>query len=123
MTDEPVPFAPPPDAPPPVAPPAVPPPPVRQMSRRRSIVAFGVILAFLGIVLYVVKDNTAANDLKAGDCFDIPSADTVKTVVHHACTEPHTAEVFLVVQFSGSDMQTPLTFVLENFVGTTCGPA
>jgi len=86
------------------------------------VIIIGVIVAFLAIVLYMTKDNTAADDLKAGDCFDIPTGDTVKTVVHHACTEPHTAEVFHVVEYSGSDMTTPITLVIDQFASTACEP-
>ena len=134
MTDQSVPEAPPNaglidppplDSPPPPAPPQQVAPPAgtaRTPSRKRSIVAVVVILGLLGVILFVVKDNTAANDLKVGDCFDVPTAATIKTVVHHPCTEAHTAEVFHVAEFTGSDMKTPLTFVIENFVGTACAP-
>jgi hypothetical protein len=95
----------------------------RTISRNRSAFFFVVILAILGVVLYVVRDNTAPNDLKVGDCFDIPTAATIKTVVHHPCTEPHTAEVFDVVQYASSNANPPISFVIDGFVGDTCGPA
>lgn len=117
MTDEPAPEAPPPFTEPPTTPPG------RKPGSMRPVLVVGVIVAFLAIVLFAVKDNAAADDLKVGDCFDIPTATTVKTVTHHPCTEPHTAEVFHVVEFTGSDMSTPLTFVISSFVDTACGPA
>ena len=88
----------------------------------RAVIVVGLIVAFMAVVLYMVKDNTAADDLKVGDCFDIPTASEIKTVTHHPCTEAHTAEVFHVVEFSGNDMNTPLTFVIEGFADTTCTP-
>jgi hypothetical protein len=89
----------------------------------RAVLVIGAIAAFLAIVLYAVKDNTAADDLKAGDCFDLPTASSVSTVTHHPCTEAHTAEVFHVVEFTGSDMDFPVSFVLSRFVNENCAPA
>jgi Septum formation len=102
--------------------PAFPPPAVAKPGGKRAAVIVVVLIAFLGVVLWMVKDNGNADDLKVGDCFDVPSETTVTTVTHHGCTEPHTAEVFHVVEFSGSDMTTPLTFVIDNFVDTACTP-
>lgn len=121
MTDQPIPPAAPSIAPPPSPAPAL--ASGAKPGGRRAAIIVGVLVVFLAVVLYMVKDNGAAQDLKVGDCFDIPTTDTVKTVVHHACTEAHTAEVFHVAEFTGSDMQTPLTFVIDGFVTTTCGPA
>ncbi len=107
-------------APPPaVSPPA---PTAAKAGGKGAIVIVGVIIAFLAVVLFVVRNNGAAEDLKAGDCFELPTATSVQTVVHHPCTEAHTAEVFHVAEYTGTDMKTPITFVLEGFVNTACSP-
>ena len=123
MTDEPMSPADDDPARPPLEPPAAPPAAATaRPGRGRPLIAVGLLGAFLLLVVFTVKDNGAANDLKIGDCFDIPSATTVKTVTHHPCTEPHTAEVFHVAEYSGRDMNTPISLVLDEFVGTTCDP-
>ena len=125
MTDQPAPLTPePPSAidvplPPPLEPPVATP---AKRGGVRAVIVVGLIVAFLAVVLYMVKDSGAADDLKVGDCFDIPTASEIKTVTHHPCIEAHTGEVFHVVEFSGSDMTTPLSFVIENFADTTCTP-
>ncbi len=120
MTDQPAPVA------SPVAPPEAPAPPTAvagpKPGSKRAIVIVGAIVAFLVVVLFVVKDNGAADDLKVGDCFDIPTATSVSTVTHHPCTESHTAEVFHVVEYTGTESTRPISFVLEGFVDTACRP-
>jgi hypothetical protein len=116
MTDEPMP----PVADAPIA--AAAPPAVPVRGRRQVLLLVGLLIAFLVLVLFTVKDNAAADNLKVGDCFDVPTALSVSTVTHHACTEPHTAEVFEVVQYSGPPMDTPLRPTIGAFVGTACDP-
>jgi hypothetical protein len=120
MTDQIDPVA---DAPP-ASVAAAPEPPVRsKASSVRALAVLGGLVGLLVVLLFLVKDNHAAADLKVGDCFDIPTSISVQTVTHHACTEPHTGEVFLVADYTGSSMDTPLTLLLDGFVGATCDPA
>jgi hypothetical protein len=105
---------------PPAALPAV---PALQGGRWRSVLVLVVLVGFLVVVVFTFKDNTTPIDLKVGDCFDIPTAISVQTVTHHACTEPHSAEVFLVTGYTGSPMDTPLALLLDAFVTATCDPA
>lgn len=109
----------------PAAPPSIAAPPVAPLKagRWRSVLVLALLIGFLVVVLFLVKDNTAASDLSVGDCFDIPTAISVQTVTHHACTEPHSAEVFLVTDYTGSPMDTPLTLLLDDFVQANCDPA
>ncbi|MEA2674419.1 MAG: hypothetical protein QOI92_1611 [Chloroflexota bacterium] len=100
-----------------------PPAPTLKAGRWRSVLVLFLLIAFLVVVLFTFKDNTAPIDLKVGDCFDIPTAISVQAVTHHACTEPHTAEVFLVTNYAGSPMDTPLALLLDEFVTATCDPA
>ena len=104
MTEEPQPTSAPLESPPsaplesPPPPPAAAPP---QASRRRTYIVIAVIVVFLGIVLFAVRDNQSAKDLAIGTCFDRPSGSTITTVVKHACTEAHDAEVFHVAEYTG----------------------
>jgi hypothetical protein len=102
---------------------ALPPVPALKGGRWRSVLVLVVLVGFLVVVVFTFKDNTTPIDLKVGDCFDIPTAISVQAVAHHACTEPHTAEVFLVTNYTGSPMDTPLALLLDDFVTATCDPA
>jgi hypothetical protein len=111
--------------PPPVAPPSMVPPPVPpqgQGGRLRPIIAVGVLVVVLGGILWAVKDNASADDLKAGDCFNVPTSSSVSTVEKHACTESHDAEVFHVVEYDGGTTY-PISLTLSSFIDTTCVPA
>jgi hypothetical protein len=80
----------------------VPPPPVRR-SNRRGYVIGGVavlilVLIFGGYLLFRNQLSGGVNELQVGDCFDEPiSTTSVSDVQHHPCTDPHDAEVFLVI--------------------------
>jgi hypothetical protein len=131
MTDPIVPDeAGPPSAPPgvapyvsPEAPPTTPPAPAgRTFTGWRALLIIGVILLPLAAILWVVKDNAAAGDLKVGDCFDVPEKSSVSTVTHHPCTEAHTGEVFLVADYTEGTAY-PISLSLDRFIRTTCAPA
>jgi hypothetical protein len=114
-------VGPPPDAgpadgpvgPPPDAVPARPP-----ASRWRAIIVIGVIVAFLGIVLFVVRNNVSADDLQVADCFNVPSETTVQTVEKQPCTESHDAEVIFVGDYSGDSF--PIALSLDSFIEDNC---
>jgi hypothetical protein len=93
----------------------------KQPGKWRPVVIIGVIVAFLAIVLFAVRNNVEAADLKVGDCFDIPTGATVKTVEHHPCNESHSAEVILVSEYTGTTY--PISLSLDSFVETACVPA
>ena len=81
----------------------------------------GRALVLLAIVLYVVRNSVSAADLKVGDCFDVPTGATIKTVDHHPCTESHTAEVILVADYTGTTY--PISLSLDRFIEESCVPA
>jgi hypothetical protein len=129
MTDE---LAPPP-APTPPAPasPVQPPPdmpaptfaPAGKPSRNwRPILIVGAIIVVLGVVLFAVRNNKSADDLKVGDCFNIPSGDEIETVEAHPCGEAHTGEIFLVTEYDGTETSYPV-LGFDSFVDTACTPA
>jgi len=95
--------------------------PARQGGRRPAIILVALIVGFLAIVLYIVRNSVSAGDLKVGDCFDVPAATTLKTVDHHPCTEPHTGEVILVAEYDGDSY--PISLSLDRFLEDNCVPA
>jgi hypothetical protein len=99
-----------------------PPPGVRQPGKWRVIVPIVIIVAFLAIVLWAVRDNQSADDLAAGTCFDIPTATEVSTVTRHDCTEAHDAEVFHNVEYSGDASSYPISLTFDGFASDTCTP-
>lgn len=118
---------PPPDmpSPPPIAPPSMAPQPAAPATRAgrlRPIIAVGAIVLLLGAILWATKDNAAADDLAAGDCFNVPTSSSVSTVEKRACTESHDAEVFHVVEYDGGTTY-PISLTLESYIDTTCVPA
>jgi len=95
----------------------------RQPGGRRAIIIAGAIVVFLVVVLFAVRNNVAADDLKVGDCFNIPTGATIQTVEHHACTESHAAEVILVAEYTGEGTTYPISLSMNRFVDGACAPA
>ena len=111
----------------PVQPPSEPPPSPdaatsgKQPGKMRTWIVIGVIVAFLGIVLFVVRNNVAADDLKVGTCFDIPTATSIQTVEQHPCTESHNAEVIFVGEHDGDTY--PISLSMDRYIEDNCVPA
>lgn len=115
MPEPPAPITPP--------PPITPPTPPRQPGKLRAYIILGVIVAFLGVVLYMVRDNQSAADLAVGQCFDLPTKSTeITTVVKHDCTEPHDAEVFNVAEYTGSETSDPGSTAWDRYIDAACLP-
>jgi hypothetical protein len=117
--DEPVdPAAQPPEPPIGWAPSSTPP---AKSGRWRPVVIVGVLVAIIAIVLFAVQNNVAADDLKVGDCFNIPNGTTISTVEKHPCTESHNAEVIFAGDYTGSSF--PISLSLDSFIDEQCVPA
>lgn len=99
------------------------PPATKTGSRKAGLIAIAILGVPLALILWAVKDNQAAADLKAGACFNIPTATTFQTVETRPCAEPHTGEVFHTAEYDGRELTVPITFALSGFVDTACGPA
>ena len=124
MTEEPQPTPAPVESPPPAPLESPPPPPAAappQASRRRTYIVIAVIVVFLGIVLFAVRDNQSAKDLAIGTCFDRPSGSTITTVVKHACTEAHDAEVFHVAEYTPAGSY-PGNVAFDAYIDGACSP-
>lgn len=101
-----------------------PPPPARQPSKLRTYISVGVLVAILAVVLYAVRNNTNADSLAVGTCFDEPAAgQDFKTVEKHACTEAHDAEVVFVAEYTDPSDTLPIKLRLDSFVSDHCVPA
>jgi putative regulator of septum formation len=101
---------------------ATPPTGSKPGSRRAGLIAVAILVVPLALILWAVKDNVAADDLKVGDCFNVPTATTVKTIEHHPCTESHTAEVFHVATYTDSATTYPISLRFDSFANDACTP-
>ena len=97
-------------------------PAAAKSAKLRPVIIIGVIVAFLAIVLFAVRNNVAADDLKVGDCFNIPNGTTVKTVDKHPCNESHNAEVIFIGEYTDGSTY-PISLSLNRFVKSSCAPA
>ena len=86
--------------------------------KQRNILVGGVIVAFLAIVLFAVRNNVQADDLKVGDCFNIPAGTSFQTVEKLACTESHNAEVIFVGEYTGTTY--PIALSLDAYLNDNC---
>jgi hypothetical protein len=85
------------------------------------VIIIGAIVVFLGVVLFAVRNNVAADDLSVGDCFNTTSATSIQTVEKLPCTESHNAEVISVGEYSGDTY--PISLSLDRYIDETCVPA
>ena len=121
MTDQqpppgPIPSPEPPTPEPPTAPPA------KEPSKVRTYITFGVIAVIVAVLAFFISQNARADDLAIGQCFDEPGRDTdITTVVKHACTEAHDAEVFHVAEYQ-QDASYPISLSISSFIDDTCVP-
>jgi hypothetical protein len=98
------------------------PPAAKPPSKLRAIIPVVIIAAFLGVVLFITRDNQSVDDLSIGTCFDVPTENSeVSTVTKHACTEAHDAEVFHNVEYTEGGSY-PITLTLDSFVDGACTP-
>lgn len=87
----------------------------------RPVIIVGVIVAFLAIVLFVVRNNVAAGDLKVGDCLNTTDKTTIQSVETQPRAESHNAEVIFVGEYSGDSY--PISLSLDRYIEDSCVPA
>lgn len=96
--------------------------PAGRGDKLRLFLIVGVIVAFLGVVLWAVRDNVSADDLSVGTCFDVPERDTdISTVTRRDCTAEHDAEVIHVAEYTGETY--PISLSMDRFIDEECLPA
>ena len=104
----------------PTPPPALAP---KAPSKTRLYIIGAVVLVLIAAGAYAISQNQAASDLAVGQCFDEPTSSVdITTVVKHACTEAHDAEVFHVVEYTEGDTF-PISLSIDRFIDETCVPA
>lgn len=118
MTDQSMPPAAEAPTPPYAAPPAAAP---AKRGGKGAIIIVGVLIAFIAIVLFIVRNNVAADDLAVGDCFNIPNGTSIQTVEKHPCNESHNAEVIFVGEYTGDSY--PISLSLDSYIDDSCVPA
>lgn len=95
--------------------------PAKQPGSKRPVIILVAIAIFIGVVLFAVRDNRAADDLKVGDCFNVPNGTTVQTVETKPCNESHTGEVIFVGDYDGDTY--PISLSLDRYIQDSCVPA
>ena len=95
--------------------------PAKPAGSRRPVIIVGLIVVFIAIVLFVVRNNVSADDLKVGTCFNIPDGTTIQTGEQHPCTESHNGEVFFVGEYDGESF--PISISLDRYIDENCVPA
>lgn len=85
---------------------------------------FIVLIAVVGIGGFIFRDHLtgAADDLRVGDCIDLPAQMTeIKEVQHRPCGDPHDAEVFAVLNHTAaSDAAYPSQQAMASYVADEC---
>ena len=93
----------------------------------RFLLSIGVIVLIAGgAFLFRDRITGGADDLKVGDCFDLPTTatETVKDVQHHPCDDSHTAEVFFVTTHpAAKGAPYPSEAALHAYLSDTCTTA
>jgi hypothetical protein len=91
-----------------------------------GVVAAVALLAGPGLLSTANHGVGFATDLKVGDCFDVPSAQStgVLGVERHPCTEAHTAEVFALITYPAVVAATyPADTAFDTFAAAQCQAA
>ncbi len=102
--------------------PVAPRPPATRSDKLRLFLILGGIVAFLAVVLFLVRNNQSADDLAVGTCFDLPTRSTdISTVTRHDCTDAHDAEVIHVAEFTEAQTY-PISLTLDGFIEDQCVP-
>jgi hypothetical protein len=86
----------------------------------RPLVAMVVVVAVIGGGFLLLRDRLsgAAEDLRVGDCFDVPGEETISSIQHQPCTETHDGEVFVVGNIEADSY--PVVFGFGDWVETNC---
>src|SRR4051794_28169495 len=87
---------------------------------RRS---FAIAWALLAIAAGGCSSPRGASSLKAGDCFDIPTAAEISTIPTRPCTEPHGGEVFHVFDATADSASYPTDAAWSELIYPVCDPA
>jgi hypothetical protein len=64
----------------------------------RGIIVTLLLVGGIAVVGLIFRDRLSANasDLQVGDCFHVPSGESISDVQHAPCIEAHDGEVFVV---------------------------
>lgn len=66
------------------------------------LILLGVGVLIIGV--FALKDNTIATNMKVGDCItDLPSDERVMTLPTTDCAQPHSGEVYAVIDMPDGD--------------------
>lgn len=86
-------------------------------------------IGVFAVVGYLFRDvlTGSVNDLRVGDCFDLPGdlveGTVIKEVQHHPCGDRHTAELILITEMSGSSSDFPTVGAMDDVAVPRCEQA
>jgi hypothetical protein len=86
----------------------------------KPVVATIVVVAVIGGGYLLFRDRLSgqAQDLRVGDCFDVPAEQTTASIQHQPCTGAHDGEVFSV---GTADLESyPVVSGFDDWVGEHC---
>jgi hypothetical protein len=79
-----------------------------------------VVVGVIGGAWWLFRDRLSgsADDLRVGDCFNVPAEETVSGVQHQPCTESHDGEVHVVGTIEADSY--PVVFGFDDWVQENC---
>lgn len=89
-----------------------------------NIIRAGLLLIVVGAVVvgFLFRDRLTgkADDLRVGDCIELPTAQEFGEIQHRPCTEPHEAEVYVVKDYANGPESLPSMTALDAWVDEHC---
>ncbi|MEO5964287.1 MAG: septum formation family protein [Candidatus Limnocylindrales bacterium] len=89
------------------------------MNLGRLIIPIIFLVIAAGAVIFRDRISGNAGELVVGDCFDVPTGETIKDVQHHPCADAHDGEILFVGNYPGSDTL-PTETQFQSFVERQC---
>ena len=86
----------------------------------RPLIALVVIVGLIAGGYFLLRDRLSGSvqDLRVGDCFDVPPGETASGIQHQPCTVAHDAEVFVVGDVQADSY--PVVFGFDDWVEENC---
>lgn len=86
----------------------------------RSVILSVVVIAVIAGAWFLFRDRLSgsADDVRVGDCFDVPTEETIKSIQHQPCTEAHDGEAFVVGTVEGDSY--PVVFGFDDWAQQNC---
>jgi hypothetical protein len=86
----------------------------------RTVIVSVAVIALIagGWLLFRDRLSGSAEDLRVGDCFDVPTEETIRSIQHQPCTESHDGEAYVVGNAEGDSF--PVVFGFDDWAEEHC---